>query len=291
MDGRGQEGQHSGERDRSSRVAHRRARDRAAHHGCIPGRTPDYIGRCTSPVARPASAWPGMAGHDAATYIRQLSALADSSTPAAGRHVRHSLSLITLAIVATACARQASQGITPVRLDTVAVAAARAGMPNTGTAGAFDAMRDDPFFTTNRIDWPGPNDFRSASGMPGPRYWQQRADYRLEATLDTAAQSVSGSVSIRYTNNSPDTLRFVWLQLDQNLYRPGSLGSALFPADSRWGVRGFEGGFTLEGLTVDGRAPAGSEVRDTRMRVDLERPIAPGGGTATIAMRFRFRVP
>ena len=50
---------------------------------------------------------------------------------------------------------------------------------------------------------------------------------------------MSGTVTIRYTNNSPDTLRFVWLQLDQNLYRPGSKGSALFPADSRWGVRGF----------------------------------------------------
>src|SRR5690349_11354148 len=155
--------------------------------------------------------------HPPANFPRSLVV----STPAAGRLVRHSLSLAALAIVAAACARQSSQGVAPVQPD---------GAPAPGTAttattapaagAAFDAVRDDPFFTTNRIDWPGPNEFRSASGMPGPRYWQQRADYRLEATLDTTAQSVSGAVSIRYTNNSPDTLRFVWLQLEQNLYRP-----------------------------------------------------------------------
>jgi hypothetical protein len=190
-----------------------------------------------------------------------------------------------LCLVAGGCAHRGTQQAATPLVDVAGVAAAVPVTP------PFDVVRDDPFFTTNRIDWPGPNDFRAASGMPGPRYWQQRADYRLEATLDTAAQSVSGAVTIRYTNNSPDTLRFVWLQLEQNLYRPGSLGSALFPADSRWGVRGFEGGYALDGLTVDGQAPAGSEVRDTRMRVDLARPIAPGGGVATIALRFRFRVP
>lgn len=197
--------------------------------------------------------------------------------------------LVLLGAGIAACARQAPmvpQVLTPVRVDSSGVVTATSPAPG----AYFDALRDDPFFSTGRIDWPGPNQYRSASGMPGPRYWQQRADYRLEVALDTAAQAVDGSVTIRYTNNSPDTLRFVWLQLEQNLYRPGSLGSALFPADSRWGVRGFEGGYTLEGLTVDGK-PVRSEVRDTRMRVELERPLVPGGGVATIAMRYRFRVP
>ena len=76
---------------------------------------------------------------------------------------------------------------------------------------------------------------------------------------------MSGRVAISYTNNSPDTLRFVWLQLDQNLYRPNSTGSALFPEDSRWGVRGFRGGYDLENLTVNGK-PAHSHVNDTEMR-------------------------
>src|SRR6185312_13771067 len=97
----------------------------------------------------------------------------------------------------------------------------------------------DPFVRIDRMDWPGPNQIRTASGEPGPAYWQQRADYTVAATLDTATKTTRGSVSIRYTNNSPDTLRFIWLQLDQNLYRPGSEGSTLFAAASRWGVRGF----------------------------------------------------
>ena len=154
----------------------------------------------------------------------------------------------------------------------------------------FDVTRDDPFYTTNRIDWPGPNRYRSASGMPGPDYWQQRADYKIAAALDTAAQRVSGTVTISYTNNSPDTLRFVWLQADQNLYRAASKGSAINPPDSRWGVRGFEGGYDLQDVTVDGKA-ATPKVDDTMMRLDLATPLAPRGGTTTIAMRFSFRVP
>ena len=56
-------------------------------------------------------------------------------------------------------------------------------------------------------------------GAPGPQYWQQRADYDIVATLDTAAKTLGGTVTVHYTNNSPDTLRFVWMQLDQNLFR------------------------------------------------------------------------
>src|SRR3982751_157985 len=72
----------------------------------------------------------------------------------------------------------------------------------------------DPNFYTS-----GGNDYRSASGEPGPKYWQNRADYKLECTLDTGKHSVSGTVMISYTNNSPDNLKFLWLQLDQNIYR------------------------------------------------------------------------
>jgi hypothetical protein len=54
---------------------------------------------------------------------------------------------------------------------------------------------------------------------------EQQVDYVIRATLDTAAKRIDGSESIRYTNKSPDSLRFVWLQLDQNLFRPGSAGS------------------------------------------------------------------
>ena len=102
---------------------------------------------------------------------------------------------------------------------------------------------------------------------------------------------MSGSVTIRYTNNSPDTLRFVWLQLDQNLYRPGSKGSMLFPADSRWGVRGFQGGYELSGVQVE-RSHRHRCTSTTRWAASIStQPIAPRGGKATISMSFAFRVP
>lgn len=193
-----------------------------------------------------------------------------------------------LLLGAVACAPQHAQVLTPVRIDTsthaVSVVSAEPASPSLRTTA------DDPLARIDRMDWPGPNVYRTASGMPGPGYWQQRADYTIAATLDTTAQRVSGTVAIRYTNNSPDTLRFVWLQLDQNLYRPGSKGSALFPADSRWGVRGFQGGYDLGGVQVNGR-DATVKVDDTMGRIDLDQPIPPGGGKATLSMRFAFRVP
>jgi len=153
-----------------------------------------------------------------------------------------------------------------------------------------NAQRDDPFYTTNRIDWPGPNDYRLADGEPGPAYWQQRADYTISATLDTAAKTVTGHVTVRYTNNSPDTLRFVWMQLDQNLFRDGSEGSVLFAQDSRWGHRGFSGGYSLARVSVDGQAVT-PKIDDTMMRLDLPGPVPPHGGKLTIGIDFSFMVP
>jgi hypothetical protein len=182
------------------------------------------------------------------------------------------------------------QILTPVVVDTTSRTTAATREPVQPARSPSTPTADDPLARIDRMDWPGPNGYRTASGMPGPDYWQQRADYTITASLDTARQRVSGSVTIRYTNNSPDTLRFVWLQLDQNLYRPGSKGSALFPADSRWGVRGFQGGYELSGVQVNGR-DAAVKVDDTMGRIDLDQPIAPGGGKATIAMSFAFPVP
>src|SRR5215213_11021662 len=63
---------------------------------------------------------------------------------------------------------------------------------------------------------PTPNEYRTASGAPGPRYWQQRADYDIKCELDEANLRLSGSETITYYNNSPDLLTFIWLQLDEN---------------------------------------------------------------------------
>ncbi len=72
---------------------------------------------------------------------------------------------------------------------------------------------------------------RSASGAPGERYWQNRASYRTAARLDDGKHEVTGKVTIAYVNNSPDTLRFLWLQLDQNRHRADSRSALAAPPD------------------------------------------------------------
>src|SRR5690242_6430971 len=63
---------------------------------------------------------------------------------------------------------------------------------------------------------PTPNEYRSASGAPGPKYWQQRCDYNIKAELDENEQRLMGSETITYYNNSPDVLTYIWMQLDEN---------------------------------------------------------------------------
>ncbi len=158
-------------------------------------------------------------------------------------------------------------------------------------------MSDTGIFSP--LPLPPATEFRSAVGTPGPRYWQQRADYSIKASLDTATRRLAGSEQITYTNNSPDTLRFVWMQLDQNLFRPGSVGSLLFPSDSRFGSAGFEGGFEIESVTQAksivakksvAPAPLRTRVDDTMMYVELAFPLAPGG-TAHLNLSYAFNIP
>ncbi len=174
----------------------------------------------------------------------------------------------------------AAQGVTPaLRHDSTPPLAPRAR-----------TTADNPFTRMDGSDWPAPSRIRSVSGVPGPDYWQQRADYTITAKLDTAVKRLTGSVSIKYTNNSPDTLRYVWIQLDQNLYRTGSKGYALFPVDSRGGGHGFSGGYELSEIRAGG-VPVQPKVNDTMMRLALPAKLLPHGGTTTISMQFGFAVP
>ena len=96
------------------------------------------------------------------------------------------------------------------------------------------------------LNLPRGTEFRSGSGAPGPRYWEQRADYDLHGTLDTAAKTLRGEMTLRYTNHSPDTLRYIFFQVEQNAFQDKSLNSFVFPAASRFGARNFEGGDVIE---------------------------------------------
>src|SRR5207245_5840388 len=148
-----------------------------------------------------------------------------------------------------------------------------------------------------RLVLPTATPLRAGSGAPGPRYWQQRADYTIRATLDTATHTIAGSETLRYANNSPDTLRYLWLQLDQNIYRANSRGAALNPTDARFAGRGFEGGYTIEYVRAvrrvgqaAGRIPLATTGNGTMLRVELDRPLAPGG-RAELELAYRFEVP
>jgi len=131
--------------------------------------------------------------------------------------------LLAVALLAysAGCMWRGPEIMTPVRIESVRMLTSA---PEPAVTRTVAMVGDDPFRRIDRLEWPGPNQYRTATGAPGPDYWQQRADYTIAATLDTTAILIHGTVSIRYTNNSPDTLRFVWLQLDQNLYRPASKG-------------------------------------------------------------------
>src|SRR6187402_3402684 len=108
---------------------------------------------------------------------------------------------------------------------------------------------------------PTANDQRSGSGAPGARYWQNRADYALAATLDTTTKTLRGEMTLRYSNRSPDTLRYIWLQVEQNAFKDRSLNSYIFPQDSRFGARGFEGGYTFSKLDQILSTPSGSSTK------------------------------
>src|SRR5256884_8384228 len=148
-----------------------------------------------------------------------------------------------------------------------------------------------------RLALPAPTLIREGSGAPGPRYWQQRADYTIRASLDTATHTIAGAETIRYTNNSPDTLRYLWLQLDQNIYKASSRGAFLNPTDARFAGRGFEGGYTIDYVRTvrrigraAGRVPLATTLNGTMLRADLDRPLAPGGQTE-LELAYRFEVP
>jgi hypothetical protein len=149
-------------------------------------------------------------------------------------------------------------------------------------------------FNPQFYPYPG-NDVRSASGEPGPKYWQNRADYKINCTLDTTQHSVSGEVELTYTNNSPDNLKFLWLQLDQNIYKKDSRGSATTTeTGGRYANTGFTSGDVIKSVTVEyngKKYTAKYIVSDTRMQVWLQEALKSAGGKVKLSIQFEFEVP
>ncbi|BDT60832.1 aminopeptidase [Massilia varians] len=153
---------------------------------------------------------------------------------------------------------------------------------------------DDKFRQLDEL-LPTPGAVRTASGAPGHAYWQQRADYTMRATLDENKRSLTGSGTITYHNNSPDTLKYLWLQLDENIYKPDSAArsTATLPSRDAWQARGndgvkfdalrtlftardFDGGFKVANVRDSGGRPLKYTINGTMMRIDLPQALKPG---------------
>lgn len=134
---------------------------------------------------------------------------------------------------------------------------------------------------------------RSASGQPGHKYWQNSADYQLNVSLDESKNEITGSAEITYTNNSPDQLTFLWLQLDQNLFAKDSRGNAIIPlSGSRNGAKGesFDGGYKIKSVKYDGKEVKYT-ITDTRMQIDLPGDLKANGGVAKLKIEYSFLSP
>ena len=132
---------------------------------------------------------------------------------------------------------------------------------------------------------PTPNTYRTASGAPGKDYWQQRADYKIELTLDDVKQQIEGTEAITYFNQSPDPLDYLWLQLDQNFRAQDSetpLVTEYFMKDSVSAKElftiqnNFDGGFRIDKVLDDAGQPLAYFINKTMMRINLEQPLLPG---------------
>ena len=156
------------------------------------------------------------------------------------------------------------------------------------------AVADSSLFRP--LTLPAPNDVRTGAGRPGAHYWQQRASYRLNATLDPGKNEIRGRGAIHYVNHSPDALPYLWLFVEQNLCEPASITNVLnqpplvfLGSVFDFSCQGFAGGGTLESMTI-----RGTEVKRTRygttMRVDLARPLA-AGDSLDLEMAWHFNVP
>ncbi|WP_018611997.1 M1 family metallopeptidase [Segetibacter koreensis] len=139
------------------------------------------------------------------------------------------------------------------------------------------------------------NDIRTAAGTPGPKYWQNNANYKINATLDDSNHSITGNVLITYKNNSPQSLPFLWLQADQNIYSLQSRGVAQTTiAGGRWANQNFNGGYNISSVSIirsRKESKADYYISDTRLQIQLPQPLKANGDSIQIKIDFSFSIP
>ena len=147
---------------------------------------------------------------------------------------------------------------------------------------------------------PTPNEYRNAAGAPGHNYYQQKADYKINATVDDRNQVLRGDEQITYTNNSPDQLDYLWLQLDQNLFEMNSDAKAMdiermedfrSVGDIKKKLFYYDGGFKIDEVTTTSGQKIRYYINKTMMRIDLEKPLKQNGcvtGTSFTPSRWNI---
>ncbi len=157
------------------------------------------------------------------------------------------------------------------------------------SASAFSQLHiNQNIFKQLTEELPTPNSYRTASGRPGPDYYQQQVDYVMNIVLDEKEKIVSGTETITYHNNSPETMTYLWLQMDQNIREQNSFGSKT--ATSKMANQAhintimslndnFDGGFKIQSITDAGGNSIETVKNHTIMKVLLKAPLAPGKTT------------
>ncbi|MDQ8051216.1 M1 family metallopeptidase [Luteibacter sp.] len=172
---------------------------------------------------------------------------------------------------------------------------ARLSLASVALAGSLGAAAAtfDPREAFAPFDYPQPaTAYRSGSGMPGPLFWQNRADYDLSATLDPVRNTLVGKATIHYTNNSPDALDVLWLQMDENRFTRearGNFTGGRQPADKQ-----HTDGYRIASVSVEqgGRtAQATYVVSDTRMQIRLPEAVSAKGGKVSVTIEYSYDLP
>jgi len=195
-----------------------------------------------------------------------------------------------------------------------------------GQSGAIQQTKGDFVDKFRQLEevYPSPNVYRNAAGEPGHAYWQQKVDYDIKVSLDENKRHITASETITYTNNSPDSLRYLWLQLDQNIFNRESMAERTAPYVLEQGTPGTWAGDSTEpakmsleqlrrqysmadndyGYTISnvrdgegqplkwiitGSDPNGPSYTGTNMRIDLKAPLKPGASTA-LALDWAFNI-
>jgi len=164
------------------------------------------------------------------------------------------------------------------------------------TAQAFE----DKFRQLNDDKFRSPNIYRTASGAPGHAYWQQEADYKIQVALDDENQRITAKSTITYTNNSPDTLRYLWVQLDQNRFKKDSIGPqsratgslervSFSRMESMLTQESFPAGYELTEISKENGEPLAHYVNDTMLRLDLSEPLK-SGDSVTFNINWQFNI-